>query len=61
MARHLRLRHGETHAREEAPGPPLADVPLGRAVGSGRRGADDVDPELAGDALELALGHENAR
>ena len=58
MTGDLGLGHREAHAGEEAARPPLADVALGAVVGLGRRRTDDVDPELAGDALELPLGHE---
>src|SRR5688500_6899730 len=57
----LGLRHREAHPREEPPGPALADMTLGLLVRLGGRRADDVDPELAGDALELALSHQTAR
>jgi hypothetical protein len=58
MAGNLGLRHRETHAREQAAVAPLADMPLGLLVGAHWRCPDDIDPELLGDALELALSHE---
>ena len=61
MTGDLGLRHGEAHAGEQALGPSLANVALGLVVWGGRRRTDDVDPELAGTPLELALGHENAK
>ena len=35
----------------------LADVPLGLLVGGRRRRADDVEPELLGEPLQLGSGH----
>ena len=61
MTGDLGLGHGEPHPREEPPGPALADVALGLGVRLGGSRADDVDSELEGDALKLALGHENAK
>ena len=61
VAGDLRLRHREAHAGEEATRAALADVVLCFLVRLGRRRADDVDPELAGDALELPLRHEGDR
>lgn len=58
MAGHLGLGHREAHAREEPALAALADVALRFLVWLHRRGAHDVDPELAGSAFELSLGHE---
>ena len=52
VTRHLRLRHGEPHVREEPAGAPLADVPLGLGVRLSARGADDVEAELLGELLQ---------
>ena len=46
MARDLRPGHREAHRAEQPPGAPVPDVPLGLLVGFGRRGPDDVEPEL---------------
>ena len=57
MARHLGLRHREAHVREESALAALADVPLGVDVRLGARGADDVEPDLRTETLELVRVH----
>jgi NADPH:quinone reductase-like Zn-dependent oxidoreductase len=57
MAGHLRLGHREAHVGEEAAFPALADVALGPLVGCGRRGTDDVQPELLGHPGKLQRPH----
>ena len=57
MTRLLRPRHREAHVGEEAALPPLADEPLGLRVRDGRRDADRVETELAGEYLEVARAH----
>jgi len=58
MARDLRPGHREAHASEEATRSALTDVPLGFLVRLGGCCSDDVDSELAGDAVKLPLRHE---
>ena len=58
MAGHLRLGHREAHACEEPALAAVADVALRFLVRLHRRGAHDVDPDLAGRAFELSLGHD---
>ena len=57
MAGDLGLRHRELHPGEQAPLPPLDDVPLGLVVRLGRGCADDVEAELACQTLELGRSH----
>jgi NADPH:quinone reductase-like Zn-dependent oxidoreductase len=58
MTRHLRSRHGEAHVREQSPGSPLGDVPLGALVRLCRRRTDRIDPDLRGKPGQLGARHE---
>ena len=57
MARDLGLGHREAHVGEQASRATLGDRPLRLLVGSRRRRADRVDPELRGVPLELSGSH----
>jgi zinc-binding alcohol dehydrogenase/oxidoreductase len=58
VTRDFGSRHREAHVGEEALVTALADVPLGLLVRLGRRGADRVDAELLGEALEFQFRHK---
>ncbi len=57
MTRDLGSRHREAHVGEQAARSALPDVTLGLVVRLGGRRADDVDPELTGEPLELRGCH----
>ena len=58
VARDLGPAGGEAHAREEAALTPVADVPFGRLVRLGRRGADCVEAELRTSEGQLSRCHD---
>jgi NADPH:quinone reductase-like Zn-dependent oxidoreductase len=57
MARLLRARHRELHVGEEPARPALADVPLRLDVRPSGSRADDVEPELRGEPIEINAPH----
>jgi hypothetical protein len=57
MARRLRLRHRELHAREEAALAALADVALGRLVGLCTGDSELVEAEVGGNLPDVGRRH----
>ena len=57
MTGNLWLRHSESHIGKQPSRLAFVDGALGLGVRLGARRPDDVQPQLAGDLLQLSGGH----